>query len=165
MAHRAPFYNGVTVQCSFGGADDGIGHNINLLVPLTRSAAALRRTLFLWHDLNFAHHVSFLPRSAPSITPSFDARPYIASTLRFSFRAITIFVFSRVSVLIRSSFVHCGCALPSSPCHSPCERIAFESAAIVTQHARAVRPSSPTNKDMPKIDPCQRQQKSFPDRW
>jgi hypothetical protein len=40
--------------------------------------------------------------------PSFDARPYIASTLRFSFRAITIFVFSRASVfsMRTSSFVH-----------------------------------------------------------
>jgi transposase len=51
------------------------------------------------------HHVSSL--LPPSITPSFDARPYIAPTLRFSLRAITVFVFSRVSVLSMrtSSFV------------------------------------------------------------
>ena len=42
------------------------------------------------------------------MTPSLVARPYIASMLRFSFRAITILVFSRVSVLSMrtSSFVH-----------------------------------------------------------
>jgi hypothetical protein len=48
------------------------------------------------------------PRTAPSIAPSFDPRRYIASTLGFSFRATTIFVFSRVSdfSMRTSCFVH-----------------------------------------------------------
>jgi hypothetical protein len=56
----------------------------------------------------FTSHAPFLPRPPPSITPSFDPIRYTASTLRLSFRAITVFVFSRASDFsIRiSSFVH-----------------------------------------------------------
>jgi hypothetical protein len=51
----------------------------------------------------------FLPRPPPSITPRADALCCVATTLRLSFRAITVvFVFSRASVfsMRTSSFVH-----------------------------------------------------------
>jgi hypothetical protein len=54
-------------------------------------------------------HALFLFRPAPNVTPSLIACWYVAPTLRFSLRAITlVFVFSRASVFsIRtSSFVH-----------------------------------------------------------
>ena len=60
------------------------------------------------------HHVSFLLRPPPSVTPRTDAFCRVACTLRFSLRAIeAVFVFSRASVLsVRTSFLR-----PRPPLH------------------------------------------------
>jgi hypothetical protein len=63
------------------------------------------------------YHTLFLPRPPPSVTPRTDALCRVSSTLRVSFRAITlVFVFSSASVLrVRTSSSTAGSALSSSP--------------------------------------------------
>jgi hypothetical protein len=67
--------------------------------PNRFSKASVTSDISIYHTSFCVPQTPRLPASPPRITPSLVARPYIASTLRFSFRAITIFVFSRVSVL------------------------------------------------------------------